>query len=1180
MTLTVTHAFDLPSREDITAQEFVIKLRAEDDAARDAKLVRDYVFTPTVRRELPPLLERMKHVMERREELGKLVHGSFGSGKSHFMALLGMLLGDRDVAWSKDDPLLDELRPHRSWIGEARLLVVRIHMLTASDDDATFDRMIYRATNEALARHGAAPFEHVHVDGILEEMRREGAQYGEQFWEGLKTAGVLSSEKAFERLVKRGEPADRELLAREYLRFKGRDLGSAGINPNWAEGMQRLAAHVKTAGFGGLVLLIDELLLWLGEKNPQEFKKAINQLNTLVDHADGRRAIPCFVFVARQRRMEEFFPDMADDDAVQQYLDHHSKRFDEITLQDVELRHICRERVLKRKVPEAVAKVVASLEEDHRKILPTLLQNADVDYLRDVYPFHPALIEMLIDISSLMQRERTALRLLYELLVVHHPDLPLGKFLPVGRAFEAIFPEGEKPSGSKRLEELQSVHTLYYGRFRPAMDEMMSGEGPDVIDADQRQMLDQLVKTALLAELSPRLRGGGMNVERLVRLNDVDVVGHSERGQIIQARQAMVTLGQKVRALQVVGEGRTASVKVVLHGANFEEYLSRAKSKVRGDNVLLRHLGELLQEALALNTRRWKDPLSGPFVTKWRGTERTGWVGIKNVREQPNATFKPEPGEAFRILIDYPWDEKGYDVEHDRQRAKEVRRRDGSYPTLCWLPRHLTPSERSALEEYAAAEYLASDRADDLLESLGKSERDDVIKQARSHLAMMRSKVLQTLRHVYQHEVVGLIGNLDGLPVQHDLGPNLHRFAAEILDVQFPQHPTFEADPSPKNLGLLYDWLVEAAESAEQSAPFTSDVAPVLRGLGEPLELLELGQTRGRLRPDTRFLKEVLDLAQGERVAWGKIDEVLAQKFGFEPAVRNLFLGYLAQVQRFRMSRDNGEDHTFVLDAKPHTQVILERAALLDVTQWAQVRERAQTILGVTAPAHCTVSEQDRLAAKVVEAADAQHRALRALHESLAKLLGAQADDAPRLQKLREAIKRMATVMQAKKSHQRLLALLAAWPDDADDAHREVLASREVTAAAVDAIDETSRTLLARRKDDAATAHLQTLVAKLASGPLAPAAIQRWNEDAVDILASSAMAEAVGVGGAAATAPEVTPVARQTAPPSAPIASGDFAMAVDCTRREALDDFLGALRVRLQKEKGRRTVKVIIEEDG
>jgi hypothetical protein len=68
-----------------------------------------------------------------------------------------------------------------------------------------------------------------------------------------------------------------------------------------------------------------------------------------------------------------------------------------------------------------VQAAVSALSERHQKALPALLAGGDIDYLRDVYPFHPALIEMLVDVTSLMQRERSALRMLYELLVVHYP---------------------------------------------------------------------------------------------------------------------------------------------------------------------------------------------------------------------------------------------------------------------------------------------------------------------------------------------------------------------------------------------------------------------------------------------------------------------------------------------------------------------------------------------------------------------------------------------------------------------------------------------------------------------------------------------------------------------------------------------------------------------------------------
>jgi len=135
------------------------------------------------------------------------------------------------------------------------------------------------------------------------------------------------------------------------------------------------------------------------------------------------------------------------------------------------LRHIVRGRVLRVKNASALQAAVNSLSERHQKVLPALLAGADIDYLRDVYPFHPALIEMLVDVTSLMQRERSALRLLYELLVIHYPKLPLGEFLPVGSAFAAIFPESGVEA-SKKVDLMQDVHHQYYSRLAPAMAKM------------------------------------------------------------------------------------------------------------------------------------------------------------------------------------------------------------------------------------------------------------------------------------------------------------------------------------------------------------------------------------------------------------------------------------------------------------------------------------------------------------------------------------------------------------------------------------------------------------------------------------------------------------------------------------------------------------------------------------
>lgn len=1192
MTLTIREAFDLPSREDITAQEFVVKLQVEDDEARDRKLVTDYVFTPTVEKELPQIFDALRHVFERGEEMGRFIHGSFGSGKSHFMALMGMLLRNRDVAWEKDAKVIAQLRSHREWIAGANLLVVRLHMLTA--DEEQFDRMVYEATNRALELLDKPPFEFIHVEGVLDEMRREAEQYGDAFWEQLRKAGVLSSKGAFEMMAE-GEPRDREDLARAFLEHKGRDTRSAGLDPNWGEGLQRLATHVKSHGFGGVVFLIDELMLWLGEKTEPEFKKAINQLNTMVDHTTGRRAVPLFVFVARQRKLREFFPDWASDDVLEEHLAHHSERFEQTTLQDVELRHICRQRVLKRLADKEteVAKVVDGLAEKHKKALPSLLQSANIDYLKDVYPFHPALIEMLIDISSLMQRERTALRLLYELLVVHYPELPLGEFLPVGSAFEAIFPPQETPQGRKKLDDLQSIHRLYYERFRPAMHEMLRQAKEDEafdFDEDRQKVLDQLVKTALLAEVSPRLKGtGGLTVERLVRLNDADVEGHTDRGRMTQAYQALVELARKVPgSLQVSGSGRTAVVTVVLQGANLEEYMERARAKVSAHHVRFKVFTQILKETLGLTGGKWDGQKRGPVDYEWRGTKRRGSLWIENVREMSNAQFKPDEGELFRLVVDYPWDEPGYTVEADRQRAQDVRKREGRIPTVCWLPRHMTQHELEDLTDYAAAAHLCSTEGAELLTRLAEHERTQVLRQAESRMGMMKGRIVDSLSRVYREhgQVYALWGEIGDKPPEPELADNPRRLAQDLLDQRFPLHPHFGKGYSTASLHTLCDWLIEAANTPDQSAQYDENLAKVLKELGQPLELLDLGQTRGRLRQDTRYIKAVMSKASGERVQWDAVDELLATEYGFEPAVRNLFLLYVARLHSFRILSGDGTPQQLSHDGKARSGLVLERARLLSVAEWTRARDLGPALFaGLAQPStNRTISEQDGYADALRERGVAARRNLQKVHKEIATLIGeAEADGSTRLTLLREANTRLAPLAKTSDSHTALAELLQLWPDDASDDHRAVVRD---AAAYVEAVETLHRgavdTLRAVRDGHAllgeAQEHVANLVALLRDDGerLSQDRIAKWNTDA-----SALIQRIVAKPVTSRPPPPPTPVPPPPTPVPPPPTAAFHEGSVDAGDMDALSDFWVGLRKKLQSKGGRLKLRVLVvdEED-
>jgi len=105
---TINEAFDLRRPEDIRAMGFVVRLRESDPGLdKVKKLVDDYVITPAVEKELPRILDGMKQAFDRGEEYVRSIHGSFGSGKSHFMTMLSLLLEGARRAWKKSRPLFN-----------------------------------------------------------------------------------------------------------------------------------------------------------------------------------------------------------------------------------------------------------------------------------------------------------------------------------------------------------------------------------------------------------------------------------------------------------------------------------------------------------------------------------------------------------------------------------------------------------------------------------------------------------------------------------------------------------------------------------------------------------------------------------------------------------------------------------------------------------------------------------------------------------------------------------------------------------------------------------------------------------------------------------------------------------------------------------------------------------------
>ena len=87
MTL-ISDIFDIPTQ--VHQGDFVLRL--SEGVQRPAETLRTYVVTPQLAICFDQALQLIRSALESSSSKGAYLHGSFGSGKSHFMAVLTLLL--------------------------------------------------------------------------------------------------------------------------------------------------------------------------------------------------------------------------------------------------------------------------------------------------------------------------------------------------------------------------------------------------------------------------------------------------------------------------------------------------------------------------------------------------------------------------------------------------------------------------------------------------------------------------------------------------------------------------------------------------------------------------------------------------------------------------------------------------------------------------------------------------------------------------------------------------------------------------------------------------------------------------------------------------------------------------------------------------------------------------------
>jgi len=862
--------------EAVHKGDFVMSLAS---GVADSKgTLENYVVTPQLADAYKNALGFIASAVSESKSKAAYLDGSFGSGKSHFMAVLHLLL-QRDPGARAIPELADAIAASDSVLSGCSFALVPLHMIGAesmeqaifggyvkhvrdSDPNATLpgvfaDDPLFEQAEVDRGRMGDEAF----LAALNEGQPSEGAGWGslEAAWDSATYNEARTAPMGDPERGRLGGAIVARLMPGYVKAMSGNPTGYVDLDTGLAE----LARHARDRGNRGLILFLDELILWLGSRirDTAFVEREGQKLIKLIEYTT-ERPIPIVSLVARQRDLREFVGDElpgADKLSFADALKHWNDRFHRISLADRNLPKIAERRLLRPRGEaerQQIDAAFAQTERTNPQILDVLMtEEGDRELFRSTYPFSPAFMATLVAASSVLQRERTALRVMLQLLVDRRDELTVGDLVSVGDLFD-VLSEGDEPFSDDMKRHFDTARDLYRDHFRPLLLEthrLTDTEAGELPPAHPFLADDRLVKTLLLAALVP---GAGplkhLDVAKLTALNHGSIVSPIPGGEKGIVLSKLRTWSSQVGALKVGDDPQNPSVALRLTGVDIDSVISRAEHV---DNVGERRrlTKALVLAELGVETDQ---RLFNEHPILWRGTQRTVDVVFGNVRDTidlPDDTIRASGGR-WKVVVDYPFDQ-GHTPLDDLDRLERWRSDHGQTDTVCWIPAFFSAAlQRDLAKLVVITHILGGDRLDQFADHLSQADRV----QARGLLSDQRSaleqRVRTAIRQAYgveraapetidsSHGVEDRIqslrpGLVAQIPIGATLGVAFNGLLEQLFDHQYPRHPRIGMPYRAANLRVVLEETLRAVEQSDGRIAVPTDRRKVMRAIATPLEL-------------------------------------------------------------------------------------------------------------------------------------------------------------------------------------------------------------------------------------------------------------------------------------------------------------------------------------------------------
>lgn len=989
MTL-IADLIDIPER--VHSGDFVLKLT--EGVTRPDDTLGTYVVTPQLAQCFDNAFGFIRSAFDARGSKAAYLHGSFGSGKSHFMAVLHLLLQGNPAARSIPE-LAGVVRKHNDWTDGKKFLLVPYHLIGARSMESA---ILGQYVEHLHQLHPKAPVPAVYVaEGLLADARRLREQMGDDpFFHRLNQSkeaepggwGHLEAAwdaERFEQALCANPGSDErgklisDLVKSFFASYRNVVRDGREEYVRLDDGLSVISRHAQALGYDALILFLDELILWLASNAADVtfVNREGQKLAMLVEAQKSDRPIPIVSFVARQRDLRELVGDHltgAEQLAFADVLKWWEARFHTITLEDRNLPAIAERRVLKPRSPAARQQLDQAFDETKKvrdEVMSTLLTStADPQMFRQVYPFSPALMQTLVAVSSVLQRERTALKVMVQLLVDQRHCLKLGDVVPVGDLFDVIS-QGDEAVSEVMRQHFENARRLYRQKLLPLLETQYGLRKAEVDvgpEAGPQHLAfradDRLIKTLLLGALVPEVEAlKGLTAARLAALNHgtirSPIPGREGQMALTRCRQWAAQVGE----IKIGDEPTNPTISVQLSAVDTETVLEKARNEDNTGNRR-RKIKEILFRELGIEDR---DEMWLTHELTWRGTRRQVELLYANVRELPDESLRAR-GQDWKVVIDFPFDEANRTPHDDIARLQQFRQSNGATNTLLWIPSFLSRDALRDLGKLVILDHiLAGERFTDYASHLSAVDRTAGRALLDNQRSQLRQRLVTFLEGAYGsakpfpgsidegHEPGEHTQSLDPtFQPQPPIGANLREAFQHLLDQalshQFPAHPWFETDVRLPVLKKVYAEVQRAVQDPEGRVVVDKPVRQVVRQIACPLKLGDMSETHlvagqyWRKHFAQKHARDGGSLTVARLRAW--MDE--PEPRGLPGEVGNLVALVFADQEKYAFFRHGGPAHG-TLESLPD-DLELRPEKLPDPDLWDRARDHASRILGLAPP--------------------------------------------------------------------------------------------------------------------------------------------------------------------------------------------------------------------------------------